>query len=575
MLMKPILLTSLRSPLCNVALAFIFALSAAVHAGAATTVEGRVFNVRDFGAAADGQTLDTTAINRAIHACATNGGGRVLFPPGRYVSGTVHLQSRVELFLDAGAVLLGATNLDLYQTVAATNASPELPVSRWHRALILGQNAQDIAIAGQGIIDGRHVFDPRGEERMRGPHTILLGNCRNFVLRDVLMTNAGNYALLFFFTDAVTVTNATFAGGWDGVHFRGSPQRWCHDVLITGCRFYTGDDAIAGSYWTNVVITNCVINSSCNGIRLIGPALHSIITHCDFPGPGVHPHRTSGAARRTNMLAGICLQPSAWGGMPGPLDDFRIEDITMKNVAAPLHIVTRAGNPAGRIIVERLRATGVYRAPCSVESWGESRFNEVVFRDVWVDFEGGGSPEDAQMPVRMPGVDARKLPAWGFYARGVNRLVFENVTLSCERDEARPMFLGDSVGQLALDRFAFSSPPAMTDWMSLTNVDEITLHETALPASTPRCAGLKITAGAADGHFVAGQSFTATGTVTNGANAGLGKVEVRAADQTVTRWVWLQPNARSEILFPGLVAKTPGEIEVSCGGVTERVRIEP
>ncbi len=573
--MKPIILTSSRSHLRNVALTFIVALLAAANASAATTVEGRVFNVRDFGAVADGQTLDTTAINRAIQACATNGGGRVLFPPGRYLSGTVHLQSRVELFLDAGAVLLGTTNLDLYQTVSATNASPELPVSRWHRALILGQNAQDIAIAGQGIIDGRHVFDPRGEERMRGPHTILLGNCRNFTLRDVLMTNAGNYALLFFFTDAVTVTNTTFAGGWDGVHFRGSPKRWCHDVLITGCRFYTGDDAIAGSYWTNVVITNCVINSSCNGVRLIGPALHSTITHCDFPGPGVHPHRTSGAARRTNMLAGICLQPSAWGSMPGPLDDFRIADVTMEHVATPLQIVTRRGNPGGRITVERLRATGVYRAPCSVESWGESRFDEVVFRDVRVTFEGGGSPEDARMPVRMPGVDARKLPAWGFYARGVNRLTLEDVQLSCERDDARPMFLADGVGRLALDHFEFSRPAAMMDWMTLTNVDEITLRETALPVIRPRCTGLKVMAAAADGRFIAGQNFSATAAVTNGASAGLGKVEVLAAGQTMTRWVWLQANARNEIFFPGLVAKTPGEFEVACGGVTERVRIEP
>jgi hypothetical protein len=448
-------------------------------------------------------------------------------------------------------------------------------VSRWHRALILGQNEQDITIAGRGIIDGQHVFDPRGEERMRGPHAILLGNCRNFVLRDVLMTNAGNYALLFFFTDAVTVTNTTFAGGWDGVHFRGSPKRWCHDVLITGCRFFTGDDSIAGSYWTNVVITNCVINSSCNGVRLIGPALHSTITHCDFPGPGVHPHRTSGAARRTNMLAGICLQPSAWGGMPGPLDDFRIEDITMKNVAAPLHIVTRAGNPAGRIVVERLRATGVYRAPCSVESWGESRFDDVVLRNVIVDFDGGGSSADARLSVRMPGVDARKLPTWGFYARGVNRLTLENVQLACERDDARPMFLADGVGSLSLDHFAFSRPATMTEWMALTNVEAITLRETDLPLANARCAALKVISSSADGRLVAGRDFHAIVTVTNAAAAGLAKIELAAAGRTLTRWLWLGPAARQEVSFPGQKAPTPGEIELACGGLKERIRVEP
>ena len=535
----------------------------------------REFNVRDFGAVGDGSTLDTDAINRAVEACSAGGGGRVLLPKGHYLSGTVHLRSKVELFLAEGAVLMGTTNLDLYQTLAATNASPELPVSRWHRALVLGQGAHDISIAGQGVIDGQHVFDPRGEERMRGPHTIILGSCSNVVLRDVLMTNAGNYALLFFFTDAVTVTNATFAAGWDGVHFRGSPRRWCHDVLITGCRFYTGDDSIAGSYWTNVVITNCVINSSCNGVRLIGPALRSVIARCDFPGPGVHPHRTSGAARRTNMLAGICLQPSAWGGMPGPLDDFRIEDITMKNVAAPLHLATRAGNPAGRITVERVRATGVYRAPCSVESWGEARFDEVVLRDVQVDFEGGGSPADARLPVRMPGVDARKLPAWGFYARGVNRLRLENVRLGCERDDARPMFLADGLGLLALDRFDFSRPAAMKDWMSLTNVEAIVLRETDLPLASARCVALKGIAGSADGRFVAGRDFRAIVTVTNAAAAGLAKIELAAAGLNLHRWLWVGPTARQEVSFPDLKAPTSGEIELVSGGVKERIRVEP
>ena len=122
--MNPIMLTISRPLLRSVALSLVFALLAVAKAGAEAPMTNRVFNVRDFGAAADGQTLDTTAINRAIQACATNGGGRVLFPPGRYLSGTVHLQSRVELFLAAGAVLLGTTNLDLYQTVAATNAPP-------------------------------------------------------------------------------------------------------------------------------------------------------------------------------------------------------------------------------------------------------------------------------------------------------------------------------------------------------------------------------------------------------------------------------------------------------------------
>ena len=435
------------------------------------------FGVRNFGATGNGQALDTAAINQAVEVCAAAGGGRVVFPPGRYLSGTVHLKSRVEFFLEAGATLVGATNLDLYDTFTLTNRSPCLHTSRWHRGLILAENAEDITIAGRGVIDGSHVFDPRGEEKMRGPHTVLLGHCRNFQIRDVTISNAANYAVLFFFTDQVDVRRVTFAGGWDGVHFRGSPERWCHDVQITDCRFFTGDDSIAGSYWRNTVISNCVINSSCNGIRLIGPAEDTAITHCEFFGPGRHEHRTSRDAHRTNMLAGICLQPSAWEPMPGPMDNIRITDIMMKNVTTPFHIVTRAGNSAGRLLIERVTATGAYRAACSVECWGERTFDSVVFRDVNLGFTGGGTAEQAGKVVKPPGVDARALPAWGFYARNVRNLTLENVRLNCAQEDLRPALLADGVGRLKLDRFNFTPFASVPKPLVFANGTRVEMQE--------------------------------------------------------------------------------------------------
>src|ERR1035441_10418218 len=68
-------------------------------------------DARQYGAAGDGFTLDTSAINKAVEACGSNGGGQVLLPPGRYLSGTVHLRSHVTLFLAAGATLVGTTKI--------------------------------------------------------------------------------------------------------------------------------------------------------------------------------------------------------------------------------------------------------------------------------------------------------------------------------------------------------------------------------------------------------------------------------------------------------------------------------
>src|SRR6266567_503515 len=100
--------------------------------------DASTFNVRDYGAKGDGATLDTAALNKAIEACATAGGGQVLVPPGKYLTGTVHLKSDVTLMLEAGATILGTPDLDQYQNFAPPRGTPLAANTRWHRALILG-----------------------------------------------------------------------------------------------------------------------------------------------------------------------------------------------------------------------------------------------------------------------------------------------------------------------------------------------------------------------------------------------------------------------------------------------------
>lgn len=414
-----------------------------------------VFGVRDYGAAGDGRTLDTPAITKAIAACAEAGGGQVRFPPGRYLSGTVHLKSHVTLFFEAGARLVGTTDLDQYQYPTLPAFMPEAKWGKWHRALILADGVEDIGMAGQGIIDGNKVFDPTGEERMRGPHTFLFVNCRSVTVRDVSFVDSANYAIFFSISDDVDIRNVVFKGGWDGVHFRGAPQRPCRNVAIVGCQFFTGDDSIAGRYWEHTLIANCIVNSSCNGVRVIGPAKDLIIHDCLFYGPGIEPHRTS---NRHNMLAGLNLQPGAWDATQGRLDDVLISDITMHNVSTPFHFSLKPGNTAGRIVVDRVTATGVYRAASSVESWAETPFEDVVFRDVTIQYTGAERWNEPTMNVSSPGVDARPLPAWGFYAKGVKDLEFDNVRLRCQSDDNRPVLLCQGVDRLVLEDLKFPRP---------------------------------------------------------------------------------------------------------------------
>jgi len=446
-------------------LAVMIAISARAPAAAPA-----VFNVRDHGATGDGKSLDTAAINKTIDACSKAGGGKVLFPPGKYLSGTVRLQSKVTLQLDAGARLVGSTDLEQYQNFTPPPDAPEAKWSRWHRALILGDGVENVTLIGPGAIDGNKVFDPKGEERMRGPHTILLGNSRNVTIRDLSIADSANYAVMLEFCRQVEVRNVKITGGWDGVHFRGWPGRPCRDISIVGCQFFTGDDSIAGRYWEDVLITGCVINSSCNGIRLIGPAERLVIHDCLFYGPGLHEHRSS---KRNNMLAAINLQPGAWDATKGSMDDVLISDITMKNVTTAFHISLKPGNTAGRIEISRVTGTGIYRAAASVESWAETPIEQAVFRDVSLRYEGGGKPDPARQTVKAPGVDARLLPAWGFYARNVKHLRFEDVRLSCAKDDLRPVMMCDDVERVELDGFWFPTVAGAAGALVLRDVRKV------------------------------------------------------------------------------------------------------
>ena len=129
----------------------------------------------------------------------------MVFPPGRYVSGTIHLRSGVTLHLEAGAWLIGTTNLAHYAQPTPPAFMPEAEWGKWHRGFIVGENVEDVAITGSGTIDGNKVFDPTGEERMRGPHTIIFVNCRRFTLRDVTIVDAANYAIFFQVSDDVEI----------------------------------------------------------------------------------------------------------------------------------------------------------------------------------------------------------------------------------------------------------------------------------------------------------------------------------------------------------------------------------
>lgn len=354
------------------------------------TVSARsTFSITRFGAVGDGTTDCTKAINKAIRRCSEKGGGIVTVPTGHFRTGTIYLCSGVTLHLEKDAVIEGSLSpadyafleplhdLSRYDSGGGTVNANCSTDRQWTKALIIGNGLHDIAITGEGTIDGQHVFDPQGEEHMRGPHTLLLAECSNVRIEGIRFTRASNYAILGYALEKATFCHLTITEGWDGIHIRGG-----HQVSITQCTLETGDDAIAGGYWQQMSISDCHINSSCNGIRIIMPCDGVDIGNCHFQGPGVYPHRTSGEARRCNMLFGISLEPGGWGDAPGDMRHIRLHGLTMDCLSAPVSISIRKECHAYDLTVENLTATHLQGAMSATVCWNDTGFDNITLHNI-------------------------------------------------------------------------------------------------------------------------------------------------------------------------------------------------
>lgn len=446
----------------TVALFFIAVLS--VCKASATKYTDKVFNIKDYGAIGDSKTLNTDAINKTIIACADAGGGTVLVPAGKYLTGTVLLKSNITLYLENDATLLGTDDLTQYKAYDLGPERPERPVNirndmRWSRALIMLDRINNVTITGKGTIDGSAVVDMRGEEGRRGPHGILIGNCKNITISDIRVTRAGDYNIIGLDVEDIKFINVNIVAGYDGIHIRRGKN-----MLISNCKFYTADDAIAGGYWENMLITDCLINSSCNGIRLVLPATKMEIKNCQIWGPGVfgHPRGGIGTPLATNSLTGIILQPGAWGLGAGMLDDIYIHDITMRDMQTALTYVLNKGNNGNNILTERVTATNITGIPCSVEAWAEgSKFENIKFKDIAISYNVS-SPQFLNVKTFVkPRTESRPLPYWGFYLRNVANIEFENIKLNNAGNEVRPAMGFDNVGKVSLKKVKYTEVPGI------------------------------------------------------------------------------------------------------------------
>lgn len=216
----------------------IFGLVLAVALASAATAKS-YYNVRDFGAVGDGKTKDTVAIQAALNACATNGGGTVTLPEGVFLTGSIVMGANTMLELEHGASLLGSPDIADYPLVQV----------RWegefrdgHRALIVADKAANVRISGPGTIFGPPINVSR-LRNPRGPALIELTECTNAVLENFSTMYQQLWSIHTLFCEHLTADGLvirTVNANGDGIDVDS-----CQDVLIEHCNIDTGDDAIS------------------------------------------------------------------------------------------------------------------------------------------------------------------------------------------------------------------------------------------------------------------------------------------------------------------------------------------
>ncbi len=461
----------------------------------------QVYNVRDFGAAGNGTTLDSPAINAAIDAAAQKGGGTVLLPAGIYLSYSIRLQSNIHLYLDAGAEILAAfPGKDSGYDVAEENPHnryQDFGHSHWKNSLIWGIGLENISITGFGKINGAGLT--REESRLPGVgnKAISLKLCRNVTIKDISMVNCGHFALLATGVDNLTLHNITVDTNRDGFDIDA-----CRDVRISDCTVNSPwDDAIVlkSSYalgfvrdTENVTITNCFVSGYDKGSVINGTFQRD---EPQAPDQGFVTGRikfgTESSGGFRNIAISNCVFERCRGLAletvdGGFLEDVVISNITMRDIVnAPLflRLGARMRSPEGTAVGRMARITlsniNVYNADsrysCIISGIPGHNIEDVTLQNIRIHFKGGGTREDGLLtPPENEKLYPEPwmfgtIPASGFFIRHAKNVALNNVQLSFEKEDLRPSLWLEDVQGIRVGNYRTPLPTGVKPYL-LKNV---------------------------------------------------------------------------------------------------------
>jgi len=336
----------------------------------APTFPDRDYVITEYGAKADGSTEATEAIRAAIEACHADGGGRVVVPPGEFLTGAIHLRDGVNLHVSAGATLRFGTKEDLYLPPVFT---------RWegvecmnYSALIYAIDGENLAITGEGTLDGGASLEnwwdytKRGtrlpvsresrdrlfkmaedgvppEQRIFGkghwlrPNFVQFYRCRNILIEGVTFIRSPMWVVHPVLCRNVTVRGIEVIS--HGPNNDGCNPESSQDVLIENCVFDTGDDCIAiksgrnadgrrvNVASENIIIRGCRMKDGHGGVvlgsEITGGCRNLFVEDCEFDSP--------------NLQWALRLKSNASRG--GVIEDLYMRNCTVGRVSRSVFII--------------------------------------------------------------------------------------------------------------------------------------------------------------------------------------------------------------------------------------------
>src|SRR5258705_2075280 len=421
-----------------------------------------------FGINSDGVTLNTRSIQFAIDYIHEQGGGRLVFDVGRFLTGSIHLKSGVTIHLLEGAVLLGVLNPLDYERKGLT-------------ALILCHDQQNIAITGKGVIDGqgrqvagnvvelvhkgliKDAFrNDRPEVPIR-PMLIYFRSCKNVLISGVTMRNAAAWVQTYdqcknLRVDSITVDSRAFWNN-DGIDIVD-----CDSVAITNSYIDADDDGVClkshdstGAICQNILVRNCTIRSSANGIKFGTASLGGFknirlinIKVFDTYRSAIALEAVDGGFIENVEVDSLQVLNTGHAiflriGERRKGKKGRLENIRIKNVSAEIAATKPdAGFEYEGPIEDMPRNIS---PPIVIAGLPDAIISNVSFTNIEIKHPGAGNPQFAKILLneldKVPEMATAypefskflELPAWGVYIRHAKDIQFSNLKLSCNKKD--------------------------------------------------------------------------------------------------------------------------------------------